>query len=153
MQLLKIAFVCLGLAVFIAACNQTPTTSNTAVNTVNQPANKTAANDANSLSNAPVNIPPDVAQNDTASGRKIYMEICAKCHKENGTGGKVTIEGETINAENLTSDHAKKESDEDFFKAIKNGIADEGMPAFKDRLSDAEINNVINFIRQEIQKQ
>lgn len=148
MNFLKIALVCLVLTIFILACDQTPAGNNTA----NQTANRTAQTNANGNSNMPVNIPPEVAQDGTASGRKIYMEVCANCHKENGTGGKVTIEGKTINAENLANDHAKKESDEEFTKYIKNGIPDEGMPAFKDKLSDEEIKNVISFIRKEIQK-
>jgi cytochrome c len=47
-----------------------------------------------------------------AQGRKIYMDNCAACHKENGTGGKVTIEGKTINPDDLTSEKIKNFADD-----------------------------------------
>ena len=31
-----------------------------------------------------------------ASGDELYKEHCAKCHKEDGTGGKVDILGKTL---------------------------------------------------------
>lgn len=151
MRLLKIALICSALAVFIFACNQTPTGNNTANNSANRPANSTVENNANVFSNMPVNIPPDVRQDETASGRKIFTEICANCHKEDGTGGKVTIEGKTINADNLTTDKMKNMADAKYVEYIKNGVPDEGMPAFKDKLNDEQINNVIKFIRTEFQ--
>lgn len=147
MKLLKIGLVITCFALFIFACAE-----NTNVNTntnLNANGNPTNVN-GNTISNAINNSQP-VVGDETASGRKIYTEICANCHKQDGTGGKVTIEGKTINAENFTSEHAKKDSDADFIDAIKNGIKDEGMPAFGDRLSDQEIQNVVRFIRTEIQ--
>lgn len=151
MKLLKIAFICSALAVFIFACNQTPTGNNTAGSSANKPAANTAQTNANVFSNMPVNIPTDVKQDENASGRKIYTEICANCHKEDGTGGKVTIEGKTINAENLTTDKMKNMADAKYVEYIKNGIPDEGMPAFKDKLNDEQIGSVIKFIRTEFQ--
>ena len=151
MKLLKVALICSALAVFIFACSQTPTGNNTANNSANKPTNNKAENNSNVFSNMPVNIPPEVKQDETASGRKIYTEICANCHKEDGSGGKVTIEGKTINAENLTTDKMKKMADAKYVEYIKNGVPDEGMPAFKDKLNDEQINNVIKFIRTEFQ--
>ena len=153
MSFLKIALVISALFLFILSCDQAPTDNNAANNSaVSGTTNNADGNNANVFNNMPVNIPPDVAQDETASGRKIFMEICSNCHRENGTGGKITIEGETINPDNLTTDKMKKMADEKYVDYIKNGVPDEGMPAFKDRLSDAEIQNVISFIRKELQK-
>lgn len=152
MIFLKIASICAVLAIFIFACNQTPTGNNTAQNSADKPANNTAENSSNVFSDMPVNIPPEVKKNDASSGGKIFMEICAKCHKEDGSGGKVTIEGETINAENLTGEKMINMADAKYVDYIENGVPDEGMPAFKGRLSDEEIRSVIKFIRTEIQK-
>lgn len=147
MRLLKIALIVLSLIIFIIACGQTPENNNSVNKTNNNiPANNTAA-----VTNAPVNA-PDIAQNETASGRKIFNEICANCHKEDGTGGKVTIEGKTINPDNLTTDKMKKMADAKYVDYIENGVPDEGMPAFKDKLSDEEIKTVISYIRTELQK-
>lgn len=153
MRFLKIALVISALFLFILSCDQAPTGNNAANNSaVTGTTNNANGNNANVFNNMPVNIPPDVAQDETASGRKIFMEICSNCHRENGTGGKITIEGKTINPDNLTTDKMKKMADEKYVDYIKNGVPDEGMPAFKDRLSDAEIQNVISYIRKELQK-
>lgn len=150
MRFLKIALIGLALIIFIMACDQTPTGSNSANSNANKAANNSAANNANAISGMPVNAPQETAQTETERGRKIFMEICANCHKEDGTGGKVTIEGKTLNPDNLTTEKMQKMSDEKYVDYIKNGVPDEGMPAFKDKLNDAEIQSVISFIRNEI---
>lgn len=100
--------------------------------------------------------PQSAAQSESvdelALGRKIYMSNCAACHKENGTGGPITIEGKTIKPHNLTSDHVKKFDDAKIYKYIYEGVEDEGMPAFKDKLSEADIREVVRFIRVEFHK-
>ncbi|MBN8161775.1 c-type cytochrome [Vibrio vulnificus] len=42
--------------------------------------------------------------------------------------------------------------DATIYKYIYNGVEDEGMPAFKDKLSEADIREVVRYIRAEIQK-
>jgi mono/diheme cytochrome c family protein len=145
MKFLKTGLILSSFALFISACAETA--QNTTTTTANNAAVVTNAN-GNSAAAQPV-----ASVDELASAREIYKETCAKCHKEDGTGGKVTIQGKTLNAENLTSDHAKKESDDDYMDAIKNGIIDEGMPAFKDRLNDQQIKEIVRYIRTEIQKQ
>lgn len=87
-----------------------------------------------------------------AAGRKLYSEKCAACHKENGKGGKMTIEGKTIDPDDLTSEKMKKFSDEKLYGYIYNGIEDDGMPAFKDDLSEAQIREVVRYLRSDLQK-
>lgn len=157
MRFLKIVLIISVLFLFIWSCAQAPTANNSANNsaageTTNAAKNPGGGDNANVFNQIPADVPPAVAQNDTASGRKIFMEVCSNCHREDGTGGKITIEGKTINPDNLTTDKMKKMTDEKYFDYIKNGVPDEGMPAFKDKLSDAEIQNVISFIRGELQK-
>jgi mono/diheme cytochrome c family protein len=147
MNFVKIALILSALVIFILACDQTPTVNNSA----NITANNAQAGNGNVSNSMPINGAQEVNENDLAAGRKIYMEICANCHKEEGTGGKRTIEDKTINAENFTSESAKKESDEEYMKYIKEGVPGEGMPAFKDKLNDDQIRNVIAFIRREFQ--
>lgn len=140
MKILKSFFVLSALALFIFACSDskpsnTVLTSSTPVNT-------------NTTTNAAPTAPADVL----ADARKIYSDKCAKCHQENGKGGKVTIEGETINPDDLTTDKMAKMSDEKYMDYIKNGVPGEGMPAFKNQLTDEQIKDVIKFIRTEFQK-
>lgn len=87
-----------------------------------------------------------------AQGRKLYMDNCAVCHKEDGTGGKIEIEGTSIDPDDLTTDKIKAFSDEKIYGYIYRGIEDEGMPAFKDKLSEAEIREVVRYLRSDIQK-
>ena len=87
-----------------------------------------------------------------ATGKKLYQTNCAACHKENGTGGKMEIEGKSINPDDLTSAKIKAFPDDKIYGYIYKGIEDEGMPAFKDKLSEAEIREVVRYLRADIQK-
>lgn len=99
-----------------------------------------------------VNETNSAQPDELAEARKIYMEKCVKCHKEDGTGGKTMIDGIQIRVPNFRSEKMKKEPDSDFIKAIKNGIPDEGMPSFKDELNEEQIKQLVNFIRKEFQQ-
>ena len=138
MKFLKISLILSAFALFIFACSQAA--NNTANNAANN--NKTVSN-----TNSPTSTPTD----EIAVGKTVYTERCVICHRDNGTGGKVTIEGKTINADNFTIEKMKNMSDEKYVGYIENGVIDEGMPAFKGKLTDAEIKSVINYIRKEFQ--
>lgn len=141
MKFLKLSLVLSAIGLFIFACSE------------NQPANTNTTNIVVTNANKPATTAQPTAPADVlADARKIYTDKCVKCHKEDGTGGKVTIEGKTINADNFTTDKMAKMADEKYFDYIKNGVPDEGMPAFKDQLSEAQIKDVVKFIRAEFQK-
>ena len=128
-------------AFFAIACSGT--TTNVAVNSGNTPR----------VSNAAIPSPlPSATIDELASGRKVYAASCANCHKENGEGGEVTIDGKTLDPEDLTSAKVKGFSDEKTIRIIMNGAEDDGMPAFKGKLSEGEMRDVVHFIRVELQK-
>ena len=131
--------VCALLAI---SCSGT-TTTNVAVNNTDAP----RANSAN----IPTPL-PSASIDELASGKKIYASSCVNCHKEDGSGGNVTIEGKTFDAEDLTSAKIKGFSDEKILGYIKNGIEDEGMPSFEGKLSEGEMRDVLKFVRVELQK-
>ncbi len=93
---------------------------------------------------------PDTLDN-LAEARELFSEKCVRCHKEDGTGGRTNIDGVEIRVPNFRSERMKREPDEDFIKAITNGIPDEGMPSFKNELNDAQIKKLVEFIRKEFQ--
>lgn len=140
MNLLKISMLVIVCCIAYACSStgQNNTVSNAAVPQPAQPANAAAT---------PIATPAEVA-----SGHDLYKANCAACHRENGTGGKIEIEGRRINPDNLTTDKMKGFSDDKIAGYIKNGVEDEGMPAFKDKLNDAEIAQLISYIRTDIQK-
>ncbi len=134
--------------IFLAACGTWSIAcgQNTATNIA-------AANTTNRTTNAPsVNTQPSAPADELADSRELYKVNCAKCHKEDGTGGKVTIDGKELKAENLTADKFKNRPDEKLIEYITNGVPDEGMPAFKDKLKEDEIKQIVGYIRKGLQK-
>ncbi|HXH69338.1 MAG TPA: cytochrome c [Pyrinomonadaceae bacterium] len=137
---MKIGLVLSAILLFIIACNQTQTTNtNLASNTA------VAANLNNSIQ------APTTATDELAAARKIYSEQCVKCHKEGGTGGISTIDGKKIKAPNLTTDRQKNEPDAEYVEVIENGEKKDGMPAFKGKISDDDIKNLVKLIRRDFQ--
>ena len=69
--------------------------------------------------------------------------------RRKGHGGKVEIKGRKFKVPSLREGHALHHADEKFVKQITEG--DDEMPAFKDKLSAEEINEMVRFIRKELQ--
>src|SRR5688572_8216434 len=94
MKIVKLSIFCTAFGLFVFACTSDV---RPIVNKDLIAANQHAAN-VNRSANLQPTAPADVL----AEARKIYADKCVKCHKEDGTGGKVTIEDKTINADNFT---------------------------------------------------
>src|SRR5712691_7860120 len=109
----------------------------------NRPANEMA-------NNVPVASPKATSTPDEfASARATFKKNCTVCHGDDGTGGKKTVEGKTLKVPNFREGHALHHPDEDFIKQITNG--GDGMPKFGDKLSSAEIKDLVRFVRHEFQ--
>ena len=118
----------------------------------NKPSNNAVvANSANKSANVPSPL-PSATIDELASGKKVYEINCSNCHRPDGKGGPVEIEGKKLNPDNLTSDKIKGFADEKIIRYIMEGVEDEGMPSFKDKLSEGEIRDVVKYLRTEIQK-
>lgn len=138
MKILKTGLILTAFALFIFACTE----------------NKTANTNTTSNSNTVIianNGQPAAGMDELASAKNIFIKTCVKCHKEDGTGGVTVFEDTTIKAPNFTSDKMKNKDDAEFIKTIENGEKEDGMPAFKGKLSDEEIKNLVKFIRREFQ--
>ena len=94
---------------------------------------------------------PAATIDELGSGKRVYETNCMICHKSDGTGGKVSMEGKNLNVTNLTSDKVKGFSDEKIIGYVMNGIEDEGMPSFKGKLSEGEMRDLVKYIRSELQ--
>lgn len=134
MNLFKLFAIIVAAAFFAVACGQsaTPSVSNV---TANKPAAATPATASPAQ--------PD----EMAVAKGLYSTNCAVCHKETGKGGKVTVEGRTIEPDDITTAKMAAKPDEKFYKYIAEGFPDDGMPAFKAKLSDAEIKALIKYVR------
>jgi len=123
-----------GVALMCSAC------SNPVTVTTNQSAPVVAASPATAA-----NATPD----EFAFARSAFQKNCVGCHGEDGTGGVKTVDGKKMTVPSFHEGHALKHSDEEFVKQIMDG--GDGMPAFKDKLSTAEMNDLVKFIRKVIQ--
>lgn len=139
MKNLKIFIVLVAVALLVFACSQN-----------SAPVNNSAANNAKTNSNAAPTVAASTPD-ELASARKIYSETCVKCHKQDGTGGVTDIEGTKIKAPNFTADRVKNEPDSEYIEIIENGAKEDGMPAYKGKISDEDIKNLVKFIRREFQ--
>jgi len=132
MQAVKLGAIIIVIAFSTIACN------NTSILTTNQDQSSSAATSA-----------PTATPDEFASARVNFQKNCIACHGEKGEGGRVEIEGKKFKVPNLREGHALHHPDDEFVKQISEG--DEEMPAFKDKLTAQEINDLVRFIRKEFQ--
>ena len=82
-----------------------------------------------------------------SEGTRLYLRHCASCHGSNAEGGA----GNDLipAAPDLTGKAWKHgSSDGEIFSSIKNGVPPElNMIPFADQLKDADIWNVVNYLR------
>ena len=98
-----------------------------------------------SSATAPATATPDPS----ARAYQNFQRNCQDCHGEKGHGGTVEIKGKKLKVPSLRDGHALDHPDEKFVKQITEG--DDEMPAFKDKLTPEEINELVTFIRKELQ--
>src|SRR5688572_19219226 len=127
MNSVKIVLILILSMVFAIACGQSASSPNVA----NTPGNAKSTN----VAVAPTPSPVD----EMTMARNLYTTNCMICHKDSGKGGKVTVEGKTINPEDLTSDKMKNKTNEKLIEYVTDGLEEDGMPAFKGKLTEAEI--------------
>ncbi|WML47551.1 c-type cytochrome [Neobacillus sp. PS3-34] len=76
------------------------------------------------------------------AGEKIYNQHCASCHGKTGKGEGANV-GTSINNEQLLSSL----SDKDLYNNVKFGREGTLMPAYKERISEKDIKNLVAFMR------
>ncbi|HTH50745.1 MAG TPA: c-type cytochrome, partial [Pyrinomonadaceae bacterium] len=61
------------------------------------------------------------------------------------------VDGKKIDAKDLTTEKMIKRSDAKLYDDIAEGSPDDGMPAFKEKLKESEINDIIKYVRTDLQ--
>lgn len=94
----------------------------------------------------PISTPSSAARESRvvpdASG--LYNKQCAECHGKDGRGR--TFRGKHTHARDLTDAQWQDQvTDERFYNSISKGKGK--MPAFSKKLSDAEIDSLVTFVR------
>ena len=85
-----------------------------------------------------------------ATARTTFEKNCKRCHGDKGEGGPVKLEdGTRLKVPTFREGHALRHPDSEFVKQITKG--GDGMPAFKDKLTSQEIDDLVRFIRHEFQ--
>jgi mono/diheme cytochrome c family protein len=77
--------------------------------------------------------------------RVLYERNCAVCHGPQGQGTELG----TMKVPPLNSGAALNDPDEKFYQQINDG--GKGMPPFKATLDDKQIEDLVRFIREELQ--
>jgi Cu/Ag efflux protein CusF len=80
---------------------------------------------------------------EVSGGARIFKANCARCHGENGEGTDKGI--------SFLKGHALDHPKADFIDQVRNG-EDRKMPSFKDKLDDEQIEQVVLYVRNVIQK-
>jgi mono/diheme cytochrome c family protein len=83
------------------------------------------------------------AANAQSSGEAVYKAKCASCHGPDGAGA--TPAGKATKARDFCSEEVKKETDAEWIAIITKGKSK--MPAYDKKISDAEIKDVVAYIR------
>jgi mono/diheme cytochrome c family protein len=74
-------------------------------------------------------------------GQTLFSRNCATCHGQNGTP---TAVGKSLNAPDLGSAPVQSQTDAQLQQIISSGKGN--MPAFKEKLSQAEIDSLVTYI-------
>ncbi len=159
MRELKLFIVIAAMVIFVACSKPTENTAITAsanANKASANANVTQANAANT--NAPTSNANGATNSNSGAGTvamngtELYAKHCTECHRANGTGGKVTIDGKEIEPDDLTTAKMAAKPDAKFVEYIADGFPEDGMPPFKDKMKPEEIKEVIKYLRSNILK-
>jgi mono/diheme cytochrome c family protein len=78
-----------------------------------------------------------------ADGAAIYKAKCAMCHGADGSGN--TTMGKSMKLRDLRSPEVQKQSDAELTKVTADGKGK--MPAYKGKLTDAEISALVAHMR------
>jgi len=81
--------------------------------------------------------------NAQGGGEAVYKAKCATCHGPDGVGA--TAAGKATKARDFCSGEVMKETDEDWTAIIVKGK--NKMPAYDKKITDAEIKDVVAYIR------
>jgi mono/diheme cytochrome c family protein len=91
-------------------------------------------------------LPDDVS---LAAGKQLFEVNCVTCHDEQGRGNGPAATSLSVKPPDFGSGHLDIHTDGDVFYWIQNGPSNNSpMPAFKSKLNDDDIWNLVNYVRR-----
>ena len=134
MKLIALALTCVAIGLVLSACTETATPTST---------------NSSRAGASPAAASPAASVDEFATARANFQKHCEACHGPDATGGLVKVDNKQIKVPSLKAEHAIKHTDDQITKMITNG--EEEMPAFKDKMSAQEIQQMVRFVRKEFQ--
>lgn len=92
--------------------------------------------------------PNPSAGNPGADARRIYQQNCAACHGPDGKAGTEIAALLDPRPSDLAAPATQGRSDDEIYAAITHGLTGRGMPAYRQRLGDAERRELVAYVRQ-----
>ncbi|MGE0882307.1 MAG: copper-binding protein [Blastocatellales bacterium] len=92
--------------------------------------------------------PVAATEENLAAGQSLFLQKCSACH---GTDGKSQTEFAAVmptRPADLTGPKIAKLTESQIYSLVSTGIAQSGMPAFKNRISDESIWKLALYLRQ-----
>ncbi len=109
------------------------------------------------LDSVRANTPPEIAEMENPlagderaveDGRKLYLQRCALCHGNNGTGrGPAAFGMKPKPLDFSHAEHMEAVTDGQLYWAIQHGSPGTPMPAWKSVMNEREIWKIVAFIR------
>ena len=84
---------------------------------------------------------------DPKRGKGIFLEHCSRCHGSSGSGDGPEAAYLTVPPANLLSGQSRLKSDFELYMIIAHGSIYSPMHGWKDRLTESEIWDVLEYIR------
>jgi cytochrome c6 len=75
----------------------------------------------------------------------VFKAKCAACHAADGSGNSAT--GKALATPDLRSDEVQKQTDAQLIDSVTNGKGKK-MPAYKGKLTDDQIKQLVGYIRE-----
>lgn len=90
-------------------------------------------------------VPADAAS--IARGQQLFTTNCASCHGATGRGDGPAAATLDPRPADLTNAHMRLHADGTIFQTISDGVSGSAMPAWKDRLSETDRWDLVNYLR------
>ena len=93
---------------------------------------------------AKIKNPVAASADSTAAGKRVYTRMCSRCHGAEGKGDGTAATAPVPDLTDAKWDYGG--SDGEIFSVIHDGVSAD-MDGYAARLSDADIWNVVNYVR------
>lgn len=87
-------------------------------------------------------------EDNLARGRALFNQKCAACHGENGQSQTEFAAAAPARPEDLTGQKVRALTEGEIYSVINDGVKSSGMPAFKGRVSDESLWQIVLYVKR-----